>query len=126
MVIYVMIDIIVKLIDKLNCISNTKRIELLEKRMDHLDENVYTKGWIDKLQETNEEKHIIEVSNLDKTLSEMTLNLKENHTALMKKYEESDKRITGNAIKLSGIETAINMMHNIKPIASSRKTTWRP
>lgn len=119
-------DLIVKLIDKFNCISNTKRIDILEKRMDYLDEHVYTKEWIDKLQETIQDKHVIEVSNLNKTLNELSSQLKDNHTALIKKYEESDTRITGNAIKLSGIETAINMMTRSNPIASRRKTTWRP
>jgi uncharacterized protein YeeX (DUF496 family) len=121
-----MLDLIIKLIDKLNCISNTKRIEILENRIDYLDNHMYTKEWIDKLQENIQDKHVIEMTNLNKTLYEMSAHLKDNHNALMKKYEESDKRITGNAIKLSGIETAINLMTHSNPIASSKKTTWRP
>lgn len=113
MIYTLMIELFTKLVDKFNCISNTRRIESLEERMKVVEGNVYTKEWIDQLNTTNEEKHEIQMSNVEKAIHEMSLGLKENHLALMSKYDQSERRITENAIKLSGIDASLQMMNDM-------------
>lgn len=108
-----MIELFTKLIDKFNCISNTRRIESLEERMKAVEGNVYTKEWIDKLNTANDEKHEIQMSNVEKAIQDLSLGLKENHTALITKYDQSERRITENAIKLSGIDASLKLMSDM-------------
>lgn len=121
-------ELIGKLIEKLNCINNTKRIETLEKKVEHIenkmDHEYYTKEWVDKLNEDNEKAQY----GVERAISELTSNIKDNHNVLIKKYDKSDERITNNAVQLSSIQTAINMMTG--PILVSTKnrqsTIWKP
>lgn len=104
-------DLIGKVIEKLNCINNTKRIETLEQKVEHIENKMeheyYTKEWVDKLNEDNEKAQY----SVERAISELTSNIKDNHNVLMKKYDKSDERITNNAIQLSSIQTAIDMMN---------------
>jgi hypothetical protein len=121
-------ELIGKLIEKLNCINNTKRIETLEKKVEHIenkmDHEYYTKEWVDKLNEDNEKAQY----NVERAFTELTSSIKDNHNVLIKKYDKSDERITNNAVQLSSIQTAINMMNG--PILVSNKnrqsTNWKP
>jgi polyhydroxyalkanoate synthesis regulator phasin len=121
-------DLIGKLIEKLNCINNTRRIETLEKKVENIenkmDHEYYTKEWVDKLNEDNEKAQY----GVERAISELTSSIKDNHNVLIKKYDKSDERITNNAVQLSSIQTAINMMNG--PILVSNKnrqsTNWKP
>ena len=121
-------DLIGKLIEKLNCINNTRRIETLEKKVENIenkmDHEYYTKEWVDKLNEDNEKAQY----NVERAFTELTSSIKDNHNVLIKKYDKSDERITNNAVQLSSIQTAINMMNG--PILVSNKnrqsTNWKP
>ena len=123
-------DLIGKLIEKLNCINNTARIENLEKRVDHvenkMDYEYYTKEWVNKINDDNEKTQHQLITSLEKAVTDMSMNIKENHNVLMTKYDKSDKRITDNAIQLSSIQTAINMMNDNKPRIISKQRTWKP
>ena len=113
-----------KLADKLNCINLSKRVQTLEDKIDKMQEEYYTKEWIDHLNESNEEKHTIQMSNLEKAIHEMSSNLKENHKTLIDKYERSDQRITDNAVKLSSIDTALSIISQQQ--LQVKKQIWRP
>lgn len=123
-------DLIGKVIEKFNCINNTKRIENLEKRVEHvenkMDHEYYTKEWVNKLNEDNEKTQHQLMTSLEKAVTDMSTSIKENHNTLIQKYDQSDKRITDNAIQLSSIQTAINMMNNNKPRIIGKQRTWKP
>lgn len=118
-------DLIGKVIEKLNCINNTKRIETLEKKVEDIEvkmeQEYYTKNWIDKLNEDNEKAQY----SVERAITELTSNIKDNHNVLMKKYDKSDERITNNAIQLSSIQTAIDMM-NGSAKKTQRTPKWKP
>lgn len=109
-----MIELFSKLVEKFNCISNTRRIESLEDRMKTMEGNVYTKEWIDNLNMNMDEKHHMQMSSVEKAIQELSSGLKENHQTLLSKYDQSERRITENAIKLSGIDASIQLMTRSK------------